>query len=90
MDSTLSLAHQPERADGALLHPIGHRRPLDQSHQLAHMTAVRLRRDVELDLFARDPGTAHVTDRNTDVAHAQPSRQRLEPGNRQAQREERP
>ena len=88
VDSTLSLAHQPERANGALLHPVGYRRPLDESHQLTDVTTVRLRWDVEHDLLARNTGPSNVSNRNTDVANPQPCRQLLEPGNRQAQREQ--
>ena len=87
MDSALSLADQSERANGALLHPIGYRGPLDEPHQLADVTAVRLRWDVEFDLLACNTGPADVANRNTDVANPQPSGQLLEPGNRQSQRE---
>jgi len=90
VDSTFSLADQSERAYGALLHPIGNRSPLDESHQLTDVAAVRLLRDVELDLLARNTGAPNVSNRNTDVADAQPFRQLLEPGNRQSQREESP
>jgi len=90
VDSTFSFAHQSERADGALLHPIGNRSPLDESHQLTDVAAVRLLRDLELDLLARNTGAPNVSNRNSDVAKAKPFRQFLEPGNRQSQREERP
>jgi len=90
VDSTFSLADQSERAYGALLHPVGNRSPLDESHQLTDVAAVRLLRDVELDLLARNTGAPNVSNRNTDVADAQPFRQLLEPGNRQSQREESP
>src|SRR5438045_2203952 len=87
VDSALSLADQSERANGALLHPVGYRGPLDQSHELADVTAVRLRWDVEFDLLACNTRPADVANRNMDVANPQPSGQFLEPGNRQAQRE---
>jgi len=90
VDSALGLAQQSERADGALLHPVGNRRPLDELYQLTHVSAVRLFRDVEVDLLARNTRPANVSNRNTDIADAQPSWQLLEPGNRQAQREESP
>ena len=77
--STLSLTEQLERADRSLLHPIGYWRPLDESHQLTHVTAMRLRRDVELDLLARNAGPTNVSNRNTDIADSQPCRQLLEP-----------
>src|SRR2546423_1364900 len=87
VDSALSLADQSERANRALLDPVGYRGPLDESHEVAEVTAVGLRWDVEFDLLACNTGPADVANRNTDVAHPQPSGQLLEPGNRQAQRE---
>src|SRR5467141_3060833 len=74
VDSPLSLAHQPERADGALFHPVGYRSPLDESHQLTDVTTVRLRWDGELDLLSRNTGPSNVSNRNTDVANPQPCR----------------
>jgi hypothetical protein len=88
VDPALSLAHQSERAYGALLHPIRNRRPLDESHELTDVTAVRLLRNVELDLLARDACAPNVANRNANVVDAKPSRQFLEPGNRHTQREE--
>ena len=79
VDSTLSLTEQLERVDRSLLHPVGYRRPLDESHQLSHVAAVRLRRDVELDLLARNTGPTNVSNRNTHIADSQPCRQLLEP-----------
>jgi hypothetical protein len=72
--STLSVAHQLERPYGALLHPVGYRRPLDEPDELADVAPVGLRGDVELDLFARNPGPSNVSDRNTNIADAEPTR----------------
>jgi hypothetical protein len=74
VDATLSLAYQSECADRALFHPVRNRSPLDELHQLAHVSAVRLRRNLELHLLARDTSSTHVSNRNTDVAKPQPCR----------------
>ncbi len=68
----LGLAHQPERAYGALLHPIGNRRPLDQPHQLAHVASVRLLGDGELDLFARYAAADGVSNGDSHSSEPQP------------------
>jgi hypothetical protein len=70
----LSLTDQLKRAHRALFHPVGYRRLLDESNELADVTAVRLRGDVELDLLARNARPAYVSDRNTHIADAEPAR----------------
>ena len=75
----LGLTHQAERANRSLFHPVRDRRPFDERDQLANVTAVRLLRDLEVDLLTRDPGAAHVANRNAHITHAQPSGQLFEP-----------
>jgi hypothetical protein len=87
VDATLSLTQQSEGADRTLLDPVGYRRSRDESNQLIDVATVRLRGDVELDLLASNAGPAHVSNRNTDIAYAQPAWQLLEPGDRHTERE---
>src|SRR5881396_2254523 len=71
----LGLAHEPERAYGTFLHPIGDRRAFDEPDELTDVTAVRLLRDLEFHLLARDAGTARVANPDSDVANPEPRRQ---------------
>src|SRR5258706_15773147 len=58
---------EPERADGALLHPVGNRRALHEPDQLADVATVWLLRDRELDLLASDARASYVSNRDADV-----------------------
>ena len=58
---------EPERANRALLHPVGNRRTLHEPDQLADVATVWLLGDRELDLLAPHARASHVSNRDADV-----------------------
>lgn len=83
--SSFGFPDQPEGPHRPVFHLVGHGRSLNQPHQLAHVPAVRLWRDDELDLLAADARAAHLPHRDPNSLEAEPNRQLLEPGDRQPQ-----
>ena len=64
---------------GALAHGVGHAGGRDHLADLLDVPSVRLRRDVEVHLRARDAGAQHALDAHFHAVEPEPCRQRAQP-----------